>query len=123
MVKVPIEIIVHPRDIVLMDHGEFTSSQSFRFTDLSRLITLCDVSIWRDSSPISQNCVPDSYMLYIWVLVSDFYGCVFQSIWKTFFIGIKICPPSLELGLTMVVQALPIIVDDQIGDYSCQPCS
>lgn len=50
------------------------------------------------------------------MLVSYFYGRVFQPAWETLLICIEICPASLELRLPMVVQTLPVVVNDKIGD-------
>lgn len=59
-------------------------------------------------------------MLNIRMLLSDHCGCVLQSTGEAIFVCVEVCPAPLELRFALMVQTLPIIVDDEISDYMRQ---
>lgn len=58
-------------------------------------------------------------MLDVGMLITNGCSGVLQSIRKTFLVGFEVCPATLELRLSMIVQALPVVVDDEVGNCQC----
>ena len=73
--------------------------------------------------------MPDSYMLDVWMLISNILDCVLQTVWKPLLVGFEIGPASVELmfatGVLLVLsqsqgyhpssaetyKRLPVVVD------------
>lgn len=82
--------------------------------------------------------MPDSYVLYVWMLIPDVRDGMLQPMWESFFVGFEFCPAALELGLAMHVlcnihqnrpgsfnnfttyNRLPIVINDKIRDWECE---
>lgn len=54
-------------------------------------------------------------MLNIMVFFSNLRYRLLESIWEGILIGFKVFPTMLKLTIAVVVQGLPIIINDEVG--------
>ena len=52
---------------------------------------------------VTYNSMPDGYMLDIWVLISNIFDCILQSVREPLLVGFEIGPASTELVFAMVI--------------------
>ena len=114
-----VEIVIHPGNILLIYNGHCTFNQTLGLADFSRSVVLCNVASGRHCSPVSKYSMPDCYMLDVGMLLTNGCSGMLQPTRKPLLIGFEVCPATLELRLAMIVHALPIVVDDEVGNYQC----
>ena len=60
--------------------------------------------------------MPYCNMLNAWMLLPDEVYHMLQSLRKSFSLSLKLDPAMLKLTMTFVVNRLPVIVNDEVGD-------
>ena len=111
-----VEVIVHPGSVFCVDYGHLTFDKSFRFADLAGFVLFCNGSGRGDAAPVAQNRMPYGDVLDVGMVITDVNHGLLEAARKAFLVSLEICPSTLELGVTMVVEGLPIVIDDEIGD-------
>lgn len=60
--------------------------------------------------------MPYSNVLDVWMLRSNVRHCSLQTLRKCLRLGFKFHPAMLKLAMALVVDSLPVIVDDKTGN-------
>ena len=111
-----VEVVIHPGSVFCIDHGHLTFDESFRSADLAGFILFGNGPGGRDAAPVAQDCMPYGDMLDVGMVITDVNHGLLEAARKALFVGLKIRPSTLELGVTVIVEGLPVVIDDEISD-------
>ena len=120
--NLPVEVVVHPVNVICIHHCHCLRwNETPLFADGDSLILFGDTPVRRNTAPVSRlhllsipsrcvdlhrvtnNSMPDGYMLDVYVLISNFLDCVLQSVRKPILVGLKIGPAPIELVFSIFV--------------------
>lgn len=114
-----VKIVIHSGNILLIYNGHCTFNQTLGLADFSRFVVLCNIASGRNCSPVTKYSMPDCYMLDVGMLLTNSCSGLLQPTRKTLLVGFEVCPTTMELRFAVIIHALPIVVDDEVGNCQC----
>jgi hypothetical protein len=115
-----VEVIVESLDVWLGDdeHLAARRANTLLHSDVDGLVSPGELAVGRYAAPIAQKGVPDGDMLDVWMLGPDLRDGRLETVWEALLVGLEFGPASEELALPWIIERLPVVVDDEIGDVN-----
>ncbi len=116
-----IEVVVEGLDVFLGNEGHLAVGRAFVDVggipgDLNGFVAFCKRTRGCEPGPITAKGMPDGNVLDVLVLGTDIGYEGFEAPREGLGFSLKVVPAVLPLAITSIVNVLPVVVDNQVGD-------
>jgi hypothetical protein len=117
----PIEIVIELAHVFFVHYSHISTKRQISSCCIyskyfSGLVGFGNFAVRCNTSPITQDGMPYRDVLNARLLLPNFRDHVLEAVRECLPLGLEFNPTILKLTVTLVIDCLPIIVDDEVSD-------